>query len=45
VAERAGNKTLADAGLPDDQHILMTFDPIAGDERGHGEATTSHNNV
>src|SRR6516164_4336900 len=34
VAERAGNKTLADAGLPDDQHVLMTFDPIAGDELG-----------
>ena len=34
VAERAGNVTLADAGLTDDQHILMTFDPITGDELG-----------
>ena len=34
VAERAGNKTLADAGLPDDQQILMTLDPVAGDELG-----------
>jgi hypothetical protein len=34
VAERTGNKTLADAGLPDDQHILMVFDPITGDELG-----------
>ena len=25
VAERTGNKTLADAGLPDDQQILMTL--------------------
>ena len=34
MTERAGNKTLADAGLPDNQHILMTFNPIAGDEPG-----------
>src|ERR1700687_5078800 len=34
VAERTGNKTLADAGLPDDQQILMTLDPVAGDKLG-----------
>src|SRR6266852_6041033 len=34
VAERTGKPTLADAGLPDDQQILMTFDPIASDELG-----------
>ena len=32
VAERTGKPTLADAGFPDDQQVLMTLDPIAGDE-------------
>src|SRR6185437_2170901 len=34
VTERTGKPTLADAGLPDDQQVLMTFDPLAGDELG-----------
>jgi hypothetical protein len=34
VAERTGNKTLADAGLADDQQVLMTSDPVAGGELG-----------
>jgi hypothetical protein len=34
VAERAGDPTLADAGRPGDEQILLAADPIAIDELG-----------
>ena len=32
VAERTGNPTLADAGRTDDEQVLVSCDPLAGDE-------------
>jgi hypothetical protein len=32
VAERTGNPALADTGWSDDQQILVSLDPLAGDE-------------
>ena len=32
VAERTGNPTFADTGRADDQQVLASFDPLAGDE-------------
>src|SRR3977135_131122 len=32
VAEGASNPTLADTGRPDDEQVLVSLDPLAGDE-------------
>ena len=32
MAERAGKPTLADAGRADDEQVLVSLDPVAGDE-------------
>src|SRR4051812_41124714 len=32
VAERAGDPAFADTGRPDDQQVLVSLDPLAGDE-------------
>jgi hypothetical protein len=34
VAERAGDPTFAEPGFPDDGQVLVTGDPVAGDELG-----------
>jgi hypothetical protein len=35
VAERAGDPALADTGGADDGEVVVTVDPVAGDEPGH----------